>query len=67
MGARVSVVVRPALWSSNRLLGLLELCAAPVGVWVLWDYRLATSTLTHAPSHQLASGGEGGAWGTPAL
>lgn len=46
MGTGVSVVVSPALWSSNRLLELLAPCAAPVGAWVLWDYELATSTLT---------------------
>lgn len=61
MGAGVSTVVGPALWSSNGLLGLLAPCAAPVGAWVLWDYGLATGTLatcTH-PSPGLRWGGEG--------
>lgn len=62
MGAGVSMVVRPALWSSNGLLGLLAPCAAPVGAWVLWDYGLATSTLTPCTWPQV-----GRAWGTPAL
>lgn len=61
MGPGMFLVVRPALWSSNSLLGLLAPCATPVGVWVLWDYGWATSTLTPCiyPSPGLRWGGEG--------